>query len=161
MLNDKDYVIDIQINSMKLDVKLVFTFDKVSADISSTPNDNRTPKDEKCVVYFMSWTMLCLASQPRHSLLLFIIFNHKFEKFPEYPQHSLYETLEPTPPGFMRRGWDLITTTTTKAWGFTMRMMTASMNFTLTTWSKCSNITIEVAAKTWNGPGCMAERVDL
>ena len=43
----QDYVIEIQVNSIKLDMKVVFTYDKGSAGVNSTPNDNRTPKDEK------------------------------------------------------------------------------------------------------------------
>ncbi|XP_078361344.1 uncharacterized protein LOC144645664 [Oculina patagonica] len=43
---DKDYVVKMEINSIKLNMKLVFEFteNKNSADVNSTPNGNRTPK---------------------------------------------------------------------------------------------------------------------
>ena len=42
-------MIEMQINSIKLDIQLVFEFteNKGSADINSTPNGNRTPKAGK------------------------------------------------------------------------------------------------------------------
>ncbi|XP_078379433.1 uncharacterized protein LOC144662496 isoform X2 [Oculina patagonica] len=45
-MKEKDYVVKMEINSLKLNMKLVleFTEDKDSADVNSTPNGNRTPK---------------------------------------------------------------------------------------------------------------------
>ncbi|KAL9969097.1 hypothetical protein ACROYT_G021265 [Oculina patagonica] len=127
---DKDYVIEIQINSIKLDLKLVYTYDKSPADVNSTPNDNRTPKNEKI---------------------------HRFENCPEYPRNATcpaFETSEPRTPGLMKR---VIVAATTQAWGFPMRMMARSWNFALTTGNKCYNITLEMAARTWNSVAWLAE----
>ncbi|KAL9965582.1 hypothetical protein ACROYT_G029403 [Oculina patagonica] len=46
MMTPEDYVVKMEINSLKLNMKLVleFTEDKDSADVNSTPNGNRTPK---------------------------------------------------------------------------------------------------------------------
>ena len=44
---DKGYMIDMEIKSIKLDIKLTFTYSKGSADVNITPRSNSTPKHGK------------------------------------------------------------------------------------------------------------------
>ena len=50
---NKNYVIDMQIKSIKLNLKLAFTYNKGSPDVNNTPNDNSTPKQEKVFCFLL------------------------------------------------------------------------------------------------------------
>ena len=62
----QDYMVKMEINSIRLDMKLVFEFieNVGSADINRSPNGNRTPKHGKVLniyIFFVRWKYFSVA----------------------------------------------------------------------------------------------------
>ncbi|XP_078373771.1 uncharacterized protein LOC144657311 [Oculina patagonica] len=122
-----------KIESIKLDMKLVFEFteDRGSANVNSTPNDNRTSKHGKI---------------------------HRFKESTEYPQNTtcrVHETFQLGSPSLLTRVWDFTVATAKQTWTKCYEITVATFNgiwngIIWMTESTCQKVTW-MANKAWNG----------
>ncbi|KAL9969505.1 hypothetical protein ACROYT_G021726 [Oculina patagonica] len=103
---DKDYVVKMEFESIKLEMKLAFEFneDKNSANVNSTPNDNSTPKHGKI---------------------------HRFKESTEYPRNAtcrIHETFKLGSPSLLTRVWDFTVTTAKQTWNKCYETTVATAN---------------------------------
>ena len=65
----QDYIVQMQINSIRLDMKLVFEFveNMGSADNNSSPDGNKTPEHGKVLnIYFYYVKLICVYAEKMH-----------------------------------------------------------------------------------------------
>ncbi|KAL9969498.1 hypothetical protein ACROYT_G021719 [Oculina patagonica] len=94
MFVSMDYVVKMQIESIKVDIKLLFEFidDKGLAYLNSTSSKIRTPKHTKI---------------------------HRFKESTEYPRNAtcqVHRTFQVGSPSFLMRVWDFTVTTAKQTW---------------------------------------------